>query len=370
MSIADDYNLDRITKMSGLLDLGRAVANQGIQNQWHTTYKGNTLQRELTDHGEQYRCHCPFCNDTRHRCYVNYEFGVVDPFGQSNLHLIKCFNEECFTYDPEKRNIFFMEVLYGRPVLKSSIQSGKIRQPGEYTSPGTTIPIHKLDPTHSAITYLTSRGFDPIVLWHVYKVSWCTQSNLRFAQSRIIIPVIENGVECGWLARIAQNGDFMDEAGRRMPKYYNMPGFQSQKHLYNFDQAKNYKTIILVEGALDAIKVGPPAIALLGKSVSTVNVERLVSFADRNDVLIVVCLDPDKPVTDRSSKHHIEVAVSKLKRQYSKVMPMYLPTGSDPASLDRSEFRRLLNEAAEKEGIKLDFSRITSPTVGDQTINT
>jgi len=337
---------------------GVRIVNEGVQNQWQRVWKHGKWRREIITHGENYFVNCPYCNDTRCRCYINYEFGTVADDGSLNLNLIKCFNEECFIYVPERRNIFFMEVLFGRPVSKAAIKQGVIRDPGEYVSPGETIPLHKLDLSHPAVTYLRGRGFNPSILSLVHKLSWCTVSDFKYAQSRIIIPVVENGKECGWLARIAQDGDFYDSAGKKIPKYYNSRGFSSSRHLYNFDRAKHYRTIILVEGAFDALKVGPPAMALFGKSISSYNVEKLASVVRRNDALVVVALDPDKSKTDRSARHHIEVAVNKIKYSHTKVMPFYLPSGTDPAKLTREQFWQLLYAAASVQGFTLDFSTV------------
>jgi DNA primase len=135
-----------------------------------------------------------------------------------------------------------------------------------------------------------------------------------------------------------------------------MAGMQVSRILYNFDTAKRFKTVILVEGAFDAIRVGPPAVAVLGRSISTHNVDKLVSLVSRTGATIVVALDPDISKTDKQSRHHIEVAVNKIKHHYSKVMPLYLTSGSDPASLTRQEFRRLLYESAAAQNVTLDFS--------------
>ena len=328
------------------------MANHGLKNQWHTVFKDGKPKREITERGENYRVCCPFCNDTRHRCYVSYEFGTADLSGRTDLYLINCYNEECFTYVPSRRELFFFDVLFGRPVCKMFVKQGKIRQPGEYTSPGITIPLHELAKDHIAVSYLHGRGFNVPTLSYLYKMSWCCDSKFKYARNRIVMPVIANDKEIGWLARAGVDENIEG------PKYFNMPGFVVQKNLYNFDTAKRYRTIILVEGVLDCVRVGPLAIALLGKSLSTYNADRLAAFATRNEVTVVVALDPERPKNDRSSKHPIEIVVSKLARRQVKAMPLYLPVGSDPASVTRSYFRELLYKSAEEQDIELNFSQI------------
>jgi hypothetical protein len=243
-------------------------------------------------------------------------------------------------------------------VRQNHIKIGKIRAEGEYISPGITVPVNKLDASHPAAVYLRNRGFNLDVLGGIYRVSWCEESKFKRVRSTIVIPVIENGAEIAWSSRPPHEGPFLDEQGNKVPKYYHMPGFRSQKYLLNFDVAKHYKTVILVEGQFDAMKVGGPAVALFGKSLSRYNLERLVSLGMRNDTLFVVALDPDKPPNDRQAKHHIEVVVDKFKREnYKKVMPFYLPTGTDPAGLAVEQFKTLLYSAAEQQNIQLDFSK-------------
>jgi len=328
------------------------LANAGVANEWRTTTRNGKLTREIVVHGEQLRVACPWCGETRNRLYFNYEWATVDPItGDNRLWLVRCMNEDCLQTYPHRRGIMFSEILFGKPVLRQNIRPGIQRQPGVYVSPGATVPLTDLDPTHPAIQYLADRNFCVKTLSLVYKVSWCESSPREIgAQNRIIIPAFSDGKEVGWSGRILPS-DSVTKA-----KYRHMPGFQTSRHLYNFDTAKRYKTVIIVEGMLDCIRVGPPAVAVLGRSISTHNVDRLVSVASRNDIQIVVALDPDISKTDKQSRHHIEVAVSKIKHHYSKVMPLYLTSGSDPASLTRQEFRRLLYESAAAQNVTLDFS--------------
>jgi len=336
------------------------IANEGIKNEWRITYNGRIKERELISRGQNFRVNCPYCNDTRQRLYISYEWGVTDTLtGHTNLNLVNCYNESCFAHVPERKSILFFEVLFGRPVLKAFLKQGTTRVAGEYVAPGFCVPLHKLNPGHIAIQYLRNeRNFDINILSHSYGVKWCDYSDLSTARSRIIIPVIENKKEISWMARLPYKREFVNEQGQKIPKYYNMPGSKTERYLFNYDSAKQYKTVILVEGAFDCINIGPPAIGLMGKSISPYNLDRLISHVSRNNILIVIALDPDKALADRQSKHHIEVTADKIRRQYTKVMPFYLPSNTDPGGISRDLFKQLLFQSANEQNVELDFSKI------------
>jgi DNA primase len=70
-----------------------------------------------------------------------------------------------------------------------------------------------------------------------------------------------------------------------------MPGLKKRRILYNGDQAKNYQIGVLVEGVTDAWRVGPRAVALLGKSVSSFQRDLLCAYFHGGTLIIM--LDPD-----------------------------------------------------------------------------
>lgn len=339
---------------------GVLIANEGVKNEWRLAAHGESLRRELVFKGEQYRVCCPFCGDNRHRLYLNYEFGTTDIDGRTILYAASCLNEQCFQLIPAYRHAFFMEVLFGKPISKAFMRVSEGRKREEYVSPGDVIPLSKLDADHIAVQYLEGRGYDRNKLSYLYQVGWCASSTMRNVRSRIIIPVIFDGKEVGWMARLAQDGELTTVGGYTIPKYYNMPGFRRQTCLYNYDNAKHYKSIIIVEGALDCIRVGGPAVALLGKSISMQNAERLSALVHKTGGMLVVALDPDQSIAEQGTRHHIEIAADKLRSKLGKehekrVMPFYLPSGVDPGKLERVEFQRLLRSAAAEQNIELEF---------------
>lgn len=192
--------------------------------------------------------------------------------------------------------------------------------------PEETIPLHELPPDHPAIEYLKNRGFDIEDLETQFEACYCMKEkpesraegryysrlpgNMRNThQGRIIFSVRMNGVRWGYQSRYIDkwsNGKYFfwspehrwelirykDSDGNivdRFPadkvkfpkgfaphKYLNSTGAERNKLLMGFDAAvefnkdkpKKDRFCIIVEGPLDAAKIGPPGIALLGKSMS------------------------------------------------------------------------------------------------------
>lgn len=189
---------------------------------------------------------------------------------------------------------------------------------------GKTTPLSELPPGHPALEYLESRGFEPLALELQFEACYCYEaapedratgvyySRLpggmkNSPKGRIVFSVVMNGVRWGYQSRYIDkmdggkhlfwNGDewvtiseqFDDgsavdyfppndryPSGFRPHKYINAVGGTRNKWLMGFDAAVEFnrdrkpedRFCILVEGPLDAGKIGPPAIALMGKAFS------------------------------------------------------------------------------------------------------
>lgn len=208
---------------------------------------------------------------------------------------------------------------------------------------GKTIPISILPDKHPAIIYLKERGFDPVKLQDHLDVSYCIEaepedrSKGRFYSrlingmrntptGRIILPIWIDGHRVGYQCRLIDKkiGDnyFVWDGFKYLPiklkgndlyppnekypkgfnphKYMNALGSKRNMMLMGYDQAvrwnkekftdKNDTFCILVEGPLDAAKIGPPAIAILGKSLSPMQADLIKSKFSK----IIIVADNDK----------------------------------------------------------------------------
>jgi len=98
---------------------------------------------------------------------------------------------------------------------------------------------------------------------------------------RIIFPIYINDKLTGFVAR---------SLGDIKPHYLYAEGMKKSDCLFGYDIAQDFMGCVLVEGVFDALRVGYPAIAILGKYISNSQIE-LLRRAKFNR--ITVMLDSD-----------------------------------------------------------------------------
>jgi hypothetical protein len=234
--------------------------------------------------------------------------------------------------------------------------------------PGRVIRLDKLskrDPDHCAIQYVEDRGFDPEELGLIYHVSYCLESDWGYARERLVIPVYRQHKLVGWQCR--HIGDDVCGISLReldVPKYWTMPGMKKSLAPYNYDQAIQHRTVVIVEGPMDVWSTGSMAFGVFGTNLSWSMLETFVGdmrMRHGSAATVVVMLDPDKPKLTvqgrRPPVHPINKLCGKLKPYFpGRVVPVYLPVGSDPGSLPRSAVHRHIHAAAKGLGISLDLA--------------
>lgn len=97
----------------------------------------------------------------------------------------------------------------------------------------------------------------------------CTKTSLSVADS-LIFPVFFKGEMVGWQCRFIPGTSH----GDRMKKMKYLHVFQKGKYLYNYDKAKEYKMVIVVEGVKKSWKF-PNGVATFGKGISDSQVQLL-----------------------------------------------------------------------------------------------
>ena len=261
--------------------------------------------------------------------------------------------------------------------------------------PGVVVPINSLPPFHPAVTYLKDRNYDLDLLYTQFKCSFCTQETNEDAekgilykrlpldfkdtpQGRIVFYSFINGVQVGWQARIIERVEGTIkyyfhpyknswvaaeqknlDTGKWEPlpdieiklqgydilwkpsKYKTAFGMLRNETLMGLDAAIEFNrklglkkpTACIVEGPLDAARIGPGAIALLGKYMSERHADLLVSKFKK----LIVVADNDKAgreMADRirqlMSERRIEIVFIDIPEQYKDVGEM---SYSDAVSL-------------------------------------
>ena len=200
-------------------------------------------------------------------------------------------------------------------------ENGNLVPPG----PGTLIPLDKLEKGHVARQYVESRGFDPEALVGQFDAAFCVKENTDMfykklpggfratPQGRIVFKINQLGINRGWQARRIEqtlpSGELMfwhpyrekwvcvgvknrDGSvklydgfhGKHVNKAHNAilkqkyiigTGVEKTTALMGFDAAyewakqENEYTIGLVEGVMDAARLGPPFVSMMGLTLSS-----------------------------------------------------------------------------------------------------
>lgn len=310
--------------------------------------------------GEEYILNCPFCNDTRGRLTVNNSYGVPDENGDKRLWLANCYNEACLE-DESRRQQFYLMV-YTSPAQR--LRSARLRAPAQTRTkpvdirePGDIVLLEELletQPNHPAVQYVLERDFDPVVLSRRWGIGYCSKSRFDLARDRLYIPVMMDDKLVGWQTRLLHQW-----VKGMPPKYWSCPGQQRAKIMYNFDTAHHYFTVVLVEGPADTWRVGGPGIGLLGKTVGTEALPRLVSTCGEGSCAIL--LDPvqDPKAKAKGRPHHIETAYLQLRGKFRHgVAKVYLPETLDPGSADHDYLWDLIHAVGKEQDVKISFKKV------------
>lgn len=275
-------------------------------------YRQGRPRANVVDWGESYYVSCPFCSDTRGRLSVNHRWGVRDErTGDDMLHLVTCFNESCLANRESQKELHalvYPRGEYGRQ-MQVRIKPSKAKAPPEpvriQLPPG--VPLTELPKAHPGLKYLRKRGFDPASLTEIWRVRFCEENREtypQFADPRLVIPIYTPKPRlgeqsnrrkrlrlAGWQARLIRSQPHT-ESTRKVPKYLTARGMRRNDLLYGLPQAlKADGPVVLVEGVTDVWRLGPGAVALFGKTISTAQCRLLQRhFADRP---VVILLDAD-----------------------------------------------------------------------------
>ena len=305
-------------------------------------------RKEYYSHGEYDAICCPFCKESGSRLWVNHLYGEEfreHTMRRSNTHLAICYRNNCLKQPGLSRQ--FEDLVFGPN--KRALPKMPIRMADPETSlvmiepPGEIVPLTDLPAEHPAMAYLYSREFDPAELTDNFNVGVCVapdKDKFKLVKNRIYIPVTFNGRLAGWQARSV--GD--DSYG---PKYYNSPGMQKSRTLYNYDTASKQPLVVVVEGVPSVWRIGAPAVCLFGKSMS--HWQRTTIATTWAGKPVFFLLDSDA---------HIELdrGVIELCEHDLQVIPVILPDKRDPADYKRAQLKDLLGSAADAVGVAADLS--------------
>ena len=327
------------------------LANAGVPAVVHEVFDPlrNETVKNATCWGEYYCVNCPFCNDVGNKLWINHQYGATynEQFHRRNdTHLACCYKNSCLSVAGRYKQLESLIFGIGAPVLKNMPirhVSGDFN-PQPCVPPGTIVSFHDLPDDHIAATYLRSRGFDPKQLSTDYGVGLCTETysedeRIKIMRQRIYIPVVFNSQLVSWQGRVV--GD------RKQPKYFNRPDSSKTTLLYNYDAASKQAGVIVVEGVPSVWRLGKSAVCLFGNTLSTWQCNTIATTWANKPVFYVL---------DRGTEDVIEKGVEALCRHGARVIPLILPDSRDPADYPVSEFKLLLQAAADSVSEQVDFS--------------
>ena len=327
------------------------VANEG--QRFQATYTKHPLKDVLyllvSAPGEYYCVNCPFCNDTRHRLWINHRWGVKDENGRSNRFLAVCYNDNCMDNQKNRESIYkdVYEKLprQGRHVYSAvreplDIDAGVLK---EVQLPGECVSLVSLPEDHPANRYLSLRGYNPFNMATWYGVSYCISCPEEpIMADRLVIPVYFEHQLVGWQGRFLG-----DQSWGRVAKYFTMPMFPKRKILYNWDAAERSPFAAVVEGVTDVWRGGPGFLGLLGKTISAYQLNMLARRFRGLPVFLV--LDPDAGE-----------AGDKVFQQMSHALPSPIirveMAGLDPGATETEVLWAYLAGAAKREGIDIAWA--------------
>ena len=148
-------------------------------------------------------------------------------------------------------------------------------------------------------------------------LGWCDTGRYK---GRVIIPISQGGRLVSFVARAMYKS--------KRPYLY-PKGCKTGWLLFNYDRASRYEHVVLVEGAFDAIRVGPRGMAVLGSSLSDRQLALLLASRAKE---ITLLFDSDTAGFKATRK-----SLDKLAPFYSNLRVVTLPKGRDPDTFEREE---------------------------------
>ena len=181
-------------------------------------------------------------------------------------------------------------------------------------------------------------------------------SRSGFTKDRIIVPTFMEGRLVYWQARAT----WEEPKSKEFKKVLNPSGLSAKSILFNYDIAKNYETVILVEGFIAAVKAGKNAMATNGKKLHP---EQLEWLKETKAKKIILAWDTDAWTDarrDRKMSGLHEGACCSMKkavdllRVYFRVKVAIFPDDRDAGSYpyQSDDLKRILRDAKTPKFLK------------------
>jgi hypothetical protein len=168
----------------------------------------------------------------------------------------------------------------------------------------SAIPVNQLSADHPAVKFLAKDYLTDLdtyanvhkIVYVPYEGGQIFNNGVRFITSaeRIVFPVYFEHKLVGWQMRSLPGtfyGDREDDV-----RYYHV--FNKGSYLYNYDQAKLHKRVVVVEGVKKALKL-PNAVATWGAGLSRKQLKLIQSW---DEVVMMLDSDGDNNIQQRAKE--------------------------------------------------------------------
>lgn len=228
---------------------------------------------------------CPFCGRGTDKFHLGYNLA------QGNLSCWKC-----GSHSQAETLVAYTGMSY-REAKKALEGLDRVRSVEKVSKRGALkLPkgIEEMGPRHRK--YLINRGLDPDVLaeeWGIKGIGLAAKLSWR-----IFIPIHYRGEVVSWTTRsISKNAEM-----RYVSAAEDQEALNHKELLFGEDKAKH--AICVVEGPLDAMRIGPGAVATCGTAISRAQILRMSKYP-----VIGIALDSEKVAQRRARKLADELSV-------------------------------------------------------------
>lgn len=193
--------------------------------------------------------YCPFCNSSGYHLGYNTYAGYFNCW-RCGWHSEYQTLKELLNLSASKiKEIFEFYTISGIKTLPKNL----VKKAEKCELPFGTIPLR-----NNHRKYLIKRKFNSK---HIEE-QWGVKGTLSFDDyaNRIIIPITHNGILCSYQGRdITENSYLRYKACKSVNEVIN-----HQDLIYGFDEAREYKQCIVVEGVFDTWRLGFGAVSVFG----------------------------------------------------------------------------------------------------------
>jgi hypothetical protein len=175
-----------------------------------------------------------------------------------------------------------------------------------------------------ALEFFSKRRFDLATIQR-YRIGVCHSGEMK---NRIVLPVFEREHLVYYTGReiFKTSRKYLNPSKKFCPK-------GKSEFLFNLSTARGEGTAILVEGILDAMRVGEKGVALFGTDLSEIQLTKLLS---REVAKVIICLDSDAVIQS--------VKMAQKISKYIECFVTFLKSG-DPADIEDDAGKKIESQA-------------------------